>query len=67
MVTIDEALADLYKAGAISLKTVMSTCNDSNEVKKYLGSQSAPSTTRDKRRADTPLVGNPVTRHFLPH
>ncbi len=49
MVTMDEALADLYKAGAISLKTVMSTCNDSNEVKKYLGAQSA--SFSDKKKA----------------
>jgi twitching motility protein PilT len=39
MITMDEALADMYKQGAISLKTVFANCNDSNEVKKYLGSQ----------------------------
>jgi twitching motility protein PilT len=40
MVTMDEALTELYKKGTISLKTVFTYCNDSNEVKKLLGSQS---------------------------
>lgn len=39
MITLDESLADLYKGGKISLKTLFAYCNDSNEVKKYLSSQ----------------------------
>ncbi|ADJ25634.1 twitching motility protein [Dehalogenimonas lykanthroporepellens BL-DC-9] len=38
MITLDEALAELYKAGRISLKNLFKYCNDANEVKKYLGS-----------------------------
>jgi twitching motility protein PilT len=39
MITLDEALADLYKAGKITLKSLFAYCNDSNEVTKYLSSQ----------------------------
>lgn len=41
MITLDESLAELYKNGRISLKTLFAYCNDSNEVKKYLGSKAA--------------------------
>ncbi|PPD59132.1 type IV pilus twitching motility protein PilT [Dehalogenimonas etheniformans] len=37
MITMDESLAELYKAGTITLKTVFAYCNDPTEVKKYLG------------------------------
>lgn len=42
MVTMDEALAELYKNGKISLKALFAHCNDSNEVKKYLGTTLHP-------------------------
>ncbi len=42
MVTMDEALAELYKSGKISLKSLFANCNDSNEVKKYLGTTLRP-------------------------
>ncbi|XUX00753.1 MAG: PilT/PilU family type 4a pilus ATPase [Dehalogenimonas sp.] len=37
MITMDESLAELYKTGTITLKTVFAYCNDPTEVKKYLG------------------------------
>ena len=45
MITMDESLAELYKSGKITLKSVFAYCNDPGEVKKYLGvhSQSIPS------------------------
>jgi Tfp pilus assembly pilus retraction ATPase PilT len=36
MITMDETLADLYKAGTITLKPVFAYCNDPPEVNKYL-------------------------------
>ena len=39
MITLDESLAELYKNGKINLKTLFAYCNDSNEVKKHLGSK----------------------------
>ncbi len=57
MITMDEALAEMYKKGAISLKTVFAYCNDSNEVKKYLGSQAQPRVMTESKKTGAPANG----------
>ena len=61
MVTMDDALAELYKSGAITLKTLFAFCNDSNEVKKYLGSQAPAMAAAPAKKGPPQAYKNGVT------